>query len=332
MNLIQYIEKNPFFLAPMAGITTSSVRRLMRELGCGVLTTELVSVTGLSYESLKTMELLNFHKSEHPIGVQFFGSDPIEFAKAAEYAQKVGYDFLDLNLGCPVGKVVKKGAGAALMQDLSRVCDIIRSIKAHSDLPVTMKIRLGWNDQEHNAEQICCLAQEEGVSWVTIHGRTRSQGYSGRVDWDAIGCIAENVEIPIIGNGDVLSAEQAVDYLNRYCVKGIMIGRGILKNPFLFHQCLMNYQAQMSLCDQNALSLCFTDHLSVLKRLLFYLEEEALNKDPLLLQLKKFSSWFSFGFPDSAQFRQKLFGCSDKKELWLLIQDYFEEKMNLTDH
>ncbi|MCJ8277191.1 MAG: tRNA-dihydrouridine synthase family protein, partial [Bdellovibrionales bacterium] len=234
--LLQELKNNPFLLAPMAGITDMVFRTFMRRQGAGIVISELVSANGLKYDSEKTKDLMRFCEEERPVGLQIFGEDEEALINAAIYVEQLGADFVDINLGCPVKKVVKKGAGSALMKEPDKLRRICRGIKNKISIPLTIKIRTGWDYENRNALEIAQLAFDEGVTWVAIHGRTRSQAYNGQADWDYIAGIKRNAPLPIIGNGDITSATIANNRLKESGCDGVMIGRGCLKNPWIFKQ------------------------------------------------------------------------------------------------
>src|SRR6478736_3740759 len=228
--------EHPFILAPMAGITNSPFRRLMRRRQSALVVSELVSATGIEYASQKTFDLLRFHEEERVVGLQIFGEETEHLVKACQYVEKQGADFVDLNLGCPVPKVVKKGAGSAMCRDPISLGKTLEAMVKSVKIPVTIKIRTGWDSETKNALDVVKAATDAGVRWVAIHGRTRAQGYSGDADWDFIGNIKAKSSIPIIGNGDIATGEQAVARVRDYGVDAVLIGRGALRNPFIFEQ------------------------------------------------------------------------------------------------
>ena len=179
MNPVEALKTNPFVLAPMAGITDHAFRTFMRKLDASVVVTELVSANGIEYKSERTMKLMSFDESQRPVGIQLFGEEPEILGRAAAVAEAEGCDFVDLNFGCPVPKVVKKGAGSAMLKDPVQLQKVLAAVKGAVKIPVTIKIRTGWDSNTRNAAEICNIAYNEGISWVAIHGRTRNQGYSG---------------------------------------------------------------------------------------------------------------------------------------------------------
>lgn len=309
------LKANPFVLAPMAGITDHAFRSFMKKNGAGVVVTELVSATGLEYKSKKTQALMSFDESQRPVGIQLFGDNPEHLAHAAGLVQEMGADFVDLNFGCPVPKVVKKGAGSAMMKDLPAMTKVLRAVVGAVQIPVTIKIRTGWDQSSRNALDVCNLAQDEGITWVAIHGRTRAQGYSGEADWDFIGNLKSRTSIPIIGNGDIHSAEQANRRLNDSGCDAVMIGRGCLKNPLIFQEALGIYQNSPQIGDKD-----YTLLISRLKSELVSRCDDHITQ----IQLKKFAAWFASGFPGAAQFRKNIFQSKTTDEILLTANNFFE--------
>lgn len=305
----------PFFLAPMAGITDCAFRSFMREMGADVVITELVSATGLKYSSERTLKLMEFTENQRPIGIQLFGEDLEHWAYAAQVVEQLGADFVDLNFGCPVPKVVKKGGGSAILKDLPRVTEVFRAVRGAVKIPVTVKVRTGWDENSRNTSELVKIAKEEGLSWVAIHGRTRAAGYSGRADWDYIADVKSKSELPIIGNGDITTAEQAVRRLQESGCDAVMIGRGCLKNPWIFQQA-------KALLTTQKLTRLERNFQNVFGRLQGHLELSG-NERVIMLQLKKFAGWFSAGYPESGAFRKKLFQAHTLPDLHQVVDDYF---------
>jgi tRNA-dihydrouridine synthase B len=226
-------------LAPMSGITDSVFRRAIKEANpgaVGLVVTELISIEALSRRDDKSIRMLDGAAVEHPLSVQLFGSDPERMAEAARLAVDHGADIVDINCGCPVPKVVKRGGGAELMRQAPRLAEMVRAIRGAVSIPVTVKIRAGWDDRSRNAVEIARVVESEGAAMVAIHGRTRLQLYTGRCDWDLIAAVKAAVRIPVVGSGDIDSAATAWCRLRETGVDGVMIGRGALTNPWLFQQ------------------------------------------------------------------------------------------------
>lgn len=222
------------FLAPMAGITDSFFRNICRQYGADIVCTELISVQGLIHGNSETMRMLSFREAERPIGVQLFGSKPQSFEKAVKKIEQSDFDFIDINMGCSVKKVMKTGSGAALLDKPEIIGDIIKAVCSVTDKPVSCKIRLGL--KHNNSIDIAQKAQDAGISFITVHGRTSMQKFSGNADWASIYEIAENIDIPVIGNGDIGNAYTALEHINKGVVAGIMIGRAALSSPWIFRQ------------------------------------------------------------------------------------------------
>lgn len=316
----------------MAGITDSPFRRFMKDMGCGIVVTELISATGLAYASEKTRRLMNFAQSERPLGIQLFGEDPATLAEGARLAEGEGADFIDLNFGCPVAKVVKKGGGSAVLRDLRKLESILRAVRAALRVPLTIKIRTGWDAPSRNAVEAAQIAGDEGVLWVAIHGRTRTQGYEGLADWEYIAEVKSRSPVPIIGNGDIHSAAQAVERLRSSRCDGVMIGRGSLKNPWIFREAQalwLETRLETRAIKQESLpnpDFAGNDDnknfFGVFARLKYYLEQSC-DERVVLIQLRKFAAWFSAGYPGSAHFRKKLFLCNSAGELMALAEEFF---------
>lgn len=357
-DLLNTLKSNPFVLAPMAGITDCAFRSFMKSMGTSVVVTELVSANGLKYSSERTKVLMRFTEDQRPVGIQFFGEDLNHLSDAALMAQDMGADFVDLNFGCPVPKVVSKGAGSALLKDLVQLRKVIQATKKQIQIPLTIKVRTGWDENHRNAVEVCQIAFDEGVTWVAIHGRTRSKGYTGLADWDYIRDVKSRSKVPVIGNGDIVTPEMANQRLSESGCDAVMIGRGCLKNPWIFKEAmeLRNY----SLVASNGYSIedlnkSLTKNLikNTNKNLLIDLNQnlnENLTKDVIKnsnrdhglvleilfeklntlsderiigLQVKKFATWFSAGYPDSSQFRKEVFQIKDKYEIYEFAKKYF---------
>lgn len=315
---VDHLKSNPFVLAPMAGITDSCFRTFMRELGCGVVISELVSAHGIEYKSHRTLQLMKFEEIQRPVGIQLFGESPEALAAAARVVEEAGADFVDLNFGCPVPKVVKKGAGSAILKDLNQVEKVFRAVKSATRLPVTVKIRTGWDEQNRNADKVAEIAYNEGLSWVAIHGRTRAAGYSGRADWDYIAEVKAKSRIPILGNGDIHNAETAVRRLKETGCDGVMIGRGCLKNPWIFRESIELY------FNKESAKPVDKDFVRLFHRLR-ELFEASVDQKITLLQMKKFASWYSSGYPGASNFRKTIFQARTLDEAMDIILAFFSE-------
>ncbi|MDG0814808.1 tRNA dihydrouridine synthase DusB [Bdellovibrio svalbardensis] len=315
MNPVEALKTNPFVLAPMAGITDHAFRTFMKKLDASVVVTELVSASGIEYKSERTLKLMSFDESQRPIGIQLFGEEPEILARAAKVAEADGCDFVDLNFGCPVPKVVKKGAGSAMLKDPVQLQKVLAAVKGAVNIPVTIKIRTGWDSNSRNASEICNIAYNEGISWVAIHGRTRNQAYSGFADWDFIAEVKSKAKLPIIGNGDILTPKQAILRLEQSGCDGVMIGRGCLKNPFIFMDALSLWRGE----PVKDVSRDYVSLFNSLKHEIVAHCDEHITG----IQLRKFAAWFSTGYSGAAQFRKNLFQSKSNEEIMTLADEFF---------
>ncbi len=312
--LLEQLKKNPFVLAPMAGITDAAYRSFMKEMGASIVITELISASGIEYGNDRTLNLMKYDELQRPVGVQLFGEEPEVVGRAAKKCQELGADFIDLNFGCPVNKVVKKGAGSAILKDLDALKIMLSTVKKSIDIPLTIKIRTGWTLATRNAIEVCNIAYNEGVTWVAIHGRDRAQGYAGLADWGYITEVKQNTKVPIIGNGDILTATCANERLVESGADGVMIGRGSLKNPWIFGESLALFQGSGAILEK--------DFKLALSRLQYYLEKH-FDERLTQLQMKKFAAWFSSGYPGSANFRKLLFQTKTLQETVVEVQSFY---------
>ena len=310
------LRANPFVLSPMAGITDHAFRSFMKKLDASVVITELVSAAGIEYKSDRTLALMSFDETQRPIGIQIFGEDPELIGKAAAVAEQHGADFVDLNFGCPVPKVVKKGAGSAMMKDLVLMQKVLSACVKAVKIPVTIKIRTGWEQNSRNALDVCNLAYDEGITWVAIHGRTRAAGYSGNADWEFITEVKAKTKIPVLGNGDILTPQNAVLRLRQSGCDGVLIGRGALKNPLIFADALSLYKGE-NLRDD--LKRNYSGIFKDLNDAIRVTSSEHITN----IQLKKFASWFSTGYEGSSAFRKAIFQIKDNDEVLSCALEFF---------
>ncbi|MBY0469709.1 tRNA dihydrouridine synthase DusB [bacterium] len=316
---------HPFILAPMAGITNSPFRRLMRGLNSSMVVSELVSANGIEYGGPKTLELLRFKDDERTVGLQIFGEVPEFLVKACQHVERLGADFVDLNLGCPVPKVVKKGAGSAMCRNPSELGKTLKMMVESVKIPVTIKIRTGWDESTKNALAVVEAAADAGVRWVAIHGRTRAQGYSGLADWDFIGDVKAKSPLPIIGNGDITTPEVAVQKMKTYGVDAVMIGRGALRNPFIFEQAYALWEGRSFTKPEPQ------RYVDLMDRQRAFLSED-YNERSAVIHVRKFLAWYSAGFPGSAEFRKKVFSEIQPEELWTEARKFFGATASLRDY
>ena len=310
-------SRNPFWLAPMAGITDICYRQLMDEMGAGVLISELVSAKGLLYNSGKTHKMIEVHPNPKSlVGIQLFGESEEDIIGAAHYVKEAGAAFVDINLGCPVKKVVKKGCGAALMRDPAYLEKFLTKIKRGIELPLTVKMRTGWSHDELTIHECVAAADNSGCEWVAIHGRTRAQGYEGKADWDLIAEVKERARLPIIGNGDIRTVDQAQGLLNDSGVDAVMIGRGALRNPWIFKEC-MGFEKKY-----------FEEPCEVLGRYLELLRTKYDLRNTMIF-LRKFASWLVYGYPGAAAFRSSMYHLITVDELTQSARIFFERVSHL---
>jgi nifR3 family TIM-barrel protein len=292
---------------------------MMRRRKAAMVVSELISATGVHYTCKHTLEMFQFHEEEHPVGIQIFGSDSDYLCHAAQYAQEIGADFVDLNMGCSVPKVVKKGAGAALAANTIQLRKILCALVESVKIPVSIKIRTGWDENSRNAMEVVRLAEDAGIAWVTIHGRTSVQGYSGFADWDFIKSIKEKTFLPLVGNGDIDTAEKAMQRLKESCVDAVMIGRASGHNPFLFEECFSLWQGKKY-------TPCKKDYFQLLCEHRKCLEEYYTSGKSLVLA-KKFLVGYASGFPECRKFRNDIFHTEDRELLWEKAFDFFENQI-----
>lgn len=305
-------------LAPMAGICNIPYRLLMEDLGAGGTVSELISCHGINYGNNRTLDMLKIHPLERNVGIQLFGEDPESMAKAAEVAESYGPKFLDINMGCPVAKVVTKGGGSALMKDVTALAPLFESMRKRMKVPLSIKIRTGWDANTRNAAEILKIARESGIEWVAIHGRTRTQQYTGFADWDFIENLNDVKELPLIGNGDLHHPYGVSERLKTSKCDALMIARGALRNPFIFLEGLdPEYAAKKKSIFLGK------DYWEVVQRLHEYCTETFTEERTVLVQLRKLVVWFAAGFPHAAAFRSQIFSCQDLGDCMKIAEDYF---------
>ena len=308
---------NPLVLAPMAGYTDTAARRTVRRNGAGLVFTEMISAAGLVRAAGKTRTLMSFHPEELPLGFQIFGSDPAEMAEAARIVRAGGASLVDINLGCPVKKVCRNGAGSALLRDPLRTARILEAVCRSVDCPVTIKMRLGWDSGHAGAyREIARIADASGVQAITLHPRTRSQGFQGHADWDCVARLKEESRIPIIGSGDIATPQSACEALKSGGCDAVMIGRAARGNPWIFSQTLELLAGR----DPEAVTATerygtVQEHLEWI--LAHYGSEPGWKKARFLLL------FYARGLPGSGAFRQRMFRIEGEHDLRSLLREFF---------
>ena len=310
--------ENPLVLAPMAGVCDMPYRLICKEMGCGLMYTEMISAMGLKYGDRNTLKILEMSEDERPVAAQVFGSDPEVVAYGARIMETKGADLIDINMGCPVPKVVRSGEGCALMRRPDLAARIVERVKASVDVPVTVKIRKGWDDLTANAVEFARACVEAGADAVAVHGRTRSQGYSGKADWNVIAEVAAAVSVPVIGNGDVVEPEDAVRMLELTGCAGVMIGRGAMGNPWIFRRalhCLRTGEtpAEPSPAERIGLALRHLDMAVAFKG------EKVASKE-----MRKHLAWDIRGLRGAARMREVINSCPDSASLRRAMEGYLD--------
>ena len=311
--------KNRIVLAPMAGISNTSYRKIIKEMGAGLIYAEMVSDKALCFSNEKTFDLLKMSEEERPIAQQIFGSDKESFVKAARIIEeKMHPDIIDINMGCPVPKVaVRAQAGSALLKNPDKVYEIVSSVVKAVTVPVTVKIRSGWDEKNINAVEIAKKCEEAGASAITIHGRTRAQGYSGKADWNIIKQVKEAVKIPVIGNGDVTSCYDAKKMIDETGVDAVMIGRGVLGNPWLIKECV-DYLND----GKEPEEVSFVDKVQMMRKHYELLAQDKCEK-LALLEIRSHIIWYLKGMPQSKEIKNKICQSKTTEDIFNIIDEYY---------
>ena len=317
MDIRAVLRSNPLVLAPMAGITDFPFRRICREMGAGLVFSEMLSVEALVREHKRTFGMLHTDPSERPVVFQIFGSNPRSMAEAASIVSQGEVDFLDINMGCPVPKILKSGAGSALLRDLGRAREIMAAVVEASAVPVTVKIRIGWDAQNIVATDLSRAAETVGIAAVTVHGRTKAQGFSGRADWSMIKAVKDAVGIPVIGNGDVRSAQDAKRMLEETGCDGVMIGRAIEGNPWIFRETRRYLETGIlpphpTLDERRTVML---RHLKDMVRL--------VGEDIGVREMRKHLCWYTKGLQGGSEFRERINHLTGVDDVKREIEVYF---------
>ena len=308
---------SPLVLAPMAGYTDVAFRLLAKQHGCGLVTSEMISSHGLVYENEHTKRYLHNDPREAPLSVQIFGADPAVMARAAEMVQENGAHIVDINMGCPVKKVVKTGAGAALLRDLPRVVRILSEVRRAVTGPLTIKIRSGWSANEITAPDVASLAQDMGVDAVAVHPRTARQGFGGSADWDVIKRLKQLISIPVIGNGDVREPSDVVRMMNHTGCDAVMIGRACLGNPWIFSQA-----AGLLAKKESPFQPSLEDREEAAK-LHFTLLKEYIAPQRAVLKMRGQVMLYAKGLPSCSAFRRRMQAIRSDEDFLHTISEYF---------
>ena len=308
------VLENPYILAPMAGVTDLPFRLLCREQGAGLLCMEMVSAKAIQYNNKNTKALLEIHPEEPPVSLQLFGSDPKVISEIAKQIEELPFAILDINMGCPVPKIVRNGEGSALMKNPKLVYEIVSKTAKAIQKPVTVKIRKGFDDSCINAVEIAKIIEDAGAAAVAVHGRTREQYYSGKADWDIIRQVKEAVKIPVIGNGDVTSGESAIAMQEQTGCDGVMIGRGAQGNPWIFSN-LLEYERTGKMPER-------PDKEELKKMILRHAKLQLEYKGEYLgiREMRKHVSWYTTGLPNSAKLRGEINAVESYQELESLLE------------
>jgi tRNA-dihydrouridine synthase B len=310
---------NPFGLAPMSAISTAPFRLLMEQLGAGFTVSELISCDGINHGNARTRRMLTIDPREKNVGIQLFGDDADAMARAAQVAQEHEPKFVDINMGCPVRKVVTKGSGSALMKEPLKAAQMFAAMKKVLQVPLTIKIRTGWDENNRNAREIVHIAKEEGVAWVAIHGRTRTQQYKGQADWNYLNWIASDSPLPILGNGDLHSARATRQRWQETSCQALLLGRGPLRDPFIFLKSLAT-EEQIASGEAN---FSPADYFEVIAAYRELLESYAQRPREMEIQLKKHIVWICSGLENAAAFRQLIFAQQTTAEIMKYTEDFF---------
>ena len=313
--------ENPYILAPMAGVTDLPFRLLCKEQGAGLLCMEMISAKALQYKNKNTKVLLAIHPQEYPVSLQLFGSDPKIISEQAKRIEELPFQVLDINMGCPVPKIVNNGEGSALMKNPKLAGEIIRETVKAIDKPVTVKIRKGFDDEHINAVEMAKIAEDAGAAAVAVHGRTREQFYSGKADWDIIRQVKEAVSIPVIGNGDLLTAEDVIAMEEQTGCDGFMIARGAQGNPWIFRQILHYFETGEHLAKPTLEEV--TQMILRHARMMLEFKGEYIG----IREIRKHAAWYTAGYPNSARLRVAINNVESFEALEELLMNNLDERL-----
>ena len=312
--------KNKVIFAPMAGVSNISFRTIIKEMGAGLIYSEMISTMGIKYGSQKTIDLINFNETERPISIQIFGNDVDSFVEAAKYIEDNYHpDIIDINMGCPVPKIaLKSQAGSALLKNPDKIYEIVKKVVENTNTPISVKIRSGWDENSINAVEVAQKIEQAGASLIAIHARTRSQGYSGKANWNIIKQVKENVSIPVIGNGDIKTIYDAKKMIDETKCDAIMIGRATLGNPWFIKECV-EYIENNKIIDPptNTEKIDMIEHhYELLKK--YTSEKQAL------LEIRMHALWYIKGLPNIKEYKNKITSCKTEQEFKNLLNEIRE--------
>ena len=352
--------ESPFVVAPMAGMTDTAFRRLVkRQGGCGLVVTEMVSSEGLVRGIDRTLEYAEYTEEERPVSIQIFGGDPAKMAAAAQIVEGMGADIVDINMGCPVPKISKHNAGCSLMRDPAHATDVVAAMVKAVRIPVTVKMRAGWNDASRNAAELASRLQDAGAAAVTIHGRTAEQSYKGLADWNLVRDVAAQLSIPVLGSGDCVEPEHVVEKLGRVAteplqptgISGVLVGRGVLRNPWILSQ------AAALVAGRSVRDVTLVQRGQFLLDYIDLLLNERVNeatgfrhvapgaagemKAPpaargrerwVINKIRALSSWYSKGFDCGSHFRVRVNSCESVPHLREIVDEFFFSRSGAAPH
>ncbi len=335
---------SPFALAPMAGMTDTAFRRLVkRGGGCGLVVTEMVSSEGLVRGIDRTLEYAEYTEEERPVSIQIFGGDPGRMAAAAQIVEGMGADIVDVNMGCPVPKIAKHHAGCSLMRTPEHAADVIGAMTRAVSIPVTVKMRSGWDDEHVNAPDLASRVEQAGAAAVAVHGRTAAQSYTGRSDWSVIDEVARRVSIPVFGSGDCVTPNDLVERMRETAVAGVLVGRGALRNPWIFHQAQAAWRGgdgmPVSLRERGRFLLAYIDlllseateverdgfrHTAGLDRRVGPKRRSAASRERWIVnKLRALGSWYTKGIDHGSRLRTAINSAGSLAALRAVICDFF---------
>lgn len=344
--------EHPVALAPMAGMTDTAFRRLVkRRGGCGLVVTEMVSSEGLVRGIDRTLEYAEYTEEERPVSIQIFGGDPEKMADAAQIVEGMGADVVDINMGCPVPKIAKHNAGCSLMREPAHAAAVVRAMAKAVKIPVTVKMRAGWNEREINAPELARMVEDAGAAAIAVHGRTAAQSYSGESDWDLIARIAASIKIPVFGSGDCVEPGQVISRLEHSAVGGVLVGRGALRNPWIFRQAAemasgripepvtLEERGRFLLDYMDLLITERVDEASGFRHLAPGQGDEvpkARGREKWVInKLRALNSWYTKGLTGGSQLRVSINSAESIDQLRSIIVDFFvinPKTVNIDDH